>query len=351
MRACACAGKEDLEAASVIPSILQAVQVRLHSPITSARKRAMLLAQVFAFVVDPGNPLQFEDFHSDDEVEADAGKVADVFYGPVLPGDAAGEGGGGQGGEGQSSSTAAGGVAEARAGCKGAASLVGAQAAVKKSTRRKKELAVKDPDELMVSSESDSESDGSEQEDGEEEDSADEDQGAGGAAVGGLDLKKSGDVGSSGGQRRGRAAASEDETDTDDEESDDGLVPYEMDDDEDHDERDRPGEAGSDEENDGGPVRIGEGRVPLPTSLRQCLSGLRSNNADDVEAAVFALPDLTAQSQDLSGEICCEVALTLLRLEDRIAMDDFVGRRHRGLVALACADPKQVALRFSKAVW
>jgi hypothetical protein len=70
-----------------------------------------------------------------------------------------------------------------------------------------------------------------------------------------------------------------------------------------------------------------------------------------VEAAVFALPDLTAQSQDLSGEICCEVALTLLRLEDRIAMDDFVGRRHRGLVALACADPKQVALRFSQAVW
>ena len=127
MCAYVCAGKEDLEAASVIPSILQAVQVRLHSPITSARKRAMLLAQVFAFVVDPGNPLQFEDFHSDEEVEADAGKVAEVFHGPVLPGDASGGGGGGQGGEGQSSGTAAGSAAEARPGCKDAASLVSAR--------------------------------------------------------------------------------------------------------------------------------------------------------------------------------------------------------------------------------
>jgi hypothetical protein len=57
----------------------------------------------------------------------------------------------------------------------------------------------------------------------------------------------------------------------------------------------------------------------------QCLGGLRSSVADEVEAAVFALPELAARSPDLSGEICCEVALALLRLEDRIAMHDFAG--------------------------
>ena len=348
-----CAGKEDLEASSVIPSILQAVQVRLHSPIASARKRAMLLAQVFAFVVDPDNPLQFEDFHSDDEEEVNAGKEAAEVYGPALPGHAvAGEGGAVQSAAGAGKGNALGNTAGARAGDKGGAPLVGAQAAGKQRTRRRKQLAVEDPDQLMVSSESDSDGNGSEEEDGEEEDSADEGQGDGVAALGGLHLNTSGGAGPDGGRGRGQGAASEDETDSDgDEESDDGLVPYEMDDDEEEEDSGRPGEAGPDEDDDGGPLRIGEGRVPLPSTLRQCLSGLRSNSADEVEAAVFALPDLAEQSPDLSGEICCEVALTLLRLEDRIAMDDFVGRRHRGLVALACADPKQVALGFSQAVW
>ena len=38
-------GKRDVEASSVIPSILEAVQVRLQLPAAAARKRAMLLAQ------------------------------------------------------------------------------------------------------------------------------------------------------------------------------------------------------------------------------------------------------------------------------------------------------------------
>lgn len=276
---------------------------------------------MFAHVVDPETPLLFEDFHSDDEggeTEAEEGMgVGDAVYGPSLPGEGAGGGGGvGVGGGGMEAKVRNGG------------------------TRRwKKQLTVEDPDKIMISSESES---GSEEEDEDEDEGEDDGCGAAQArSVSGALAISSGD-----------GVGVEIDDTTDDEESDDGLVAYDMDDDESEEERwGDGGEGEGDEEGDGGSLRIGEGRVPLPTTLRGCLTGLRSSNADEVEAAVFALPELAARCTDLSGEICADATMALLRLEDRIAMHDFVGRRHRGLVALSCADPSQVALRLSQAVW
>ena len=319
-------GKDALERSPVIPLILQAVQVRLLSPTAAARKRAMLLAQVFAYVMDSESPLQFEEFHSDDEDDAqsvgsgDGAPGANVF-GPECKrtsGDC--DGNQNEGSE-----------------------LIAEEGPARSKTKavRKWQPSV-DPDQLMVASDSDS-SAGDEDEESDEEDDDERESGNCGCLMSG----RTG-VNGSGEALKTHALAREEEEDED--ESDDGLVAYDMTEDESDGNDGSWAEVTEGGEHDGGPLRIGEGRVPLPTSLRQCLTGLRSKNADDVEAAVFAVADLAERSPDLGGEICSEVALALLRLEDRIAMDDFSGRRYRGLVMLTCADPAPVAVRFSECV-
>ena len=291
--------------------------------------------QVFAFSVNPENPLQFEDFHSDSDGPDDNGapEAGAGAYGPLLLGEARGSGG-----------TAASGGGDV-AGVKkagGAGGEGGRRAGSGRGRAARRRLVADDPDAPVVSSDSgsdDGEEDGCDSEASETSD---------------CEAPAARGEGCASGRRAGGGvhAGADDDTDDgdgdEDEESDDGLVAYEMDDGDS--EEEEKGVADG-EEGDGGTLRIGQGRVALPTTLRQCLAGIRSSNADEVEAAVWALPELAARSPDLAGEICCEMALALLRLEDRIAMDDFVGRRHRGLVALACADPKQVALGLSQAVW
>ena len=319
-------GKDALERSPVIPLILQAVQVRLLSPTAAARKRAMLLAQVFAYVMDSESPLQFEEFHSDDEDDehsvgsGDGAPEANVF-GPECK--------------------------KTLGNCDGNQNE-GSKLTVEEGPARSKTRAVRrwqpsvDPDQLMVASDSDSGA-GDEDEESDEEDEDERESGNCGRLMSG----RTGGIGS-GEALKTHALAGEEE---DEDESDDGLVAYDMTEDESDDNDGSWAKVTEGGEDDGGPIRIGEGRVPLPTSLRQCLTGLRSKNADDVEAAIFAVADLAERSPDLGGEICSEVALALLRLEDRIAMDDFSGRRYRGLVLLACADPAPVAVRFSECVW
>lgn len=101
-----------------------------------------------------------------------------------------------------------------------------------------------------------------------------------------------------------------------DSDSDDGLVPYEMDElepDSTHatatattatttNKSKKKRDDDDDDEAMSGSKRIGEGRVPLPTRVRQCLAGLRSQSPDDVEAAMFAIEGVVLASQDLQGE-------------------------------------------------
>lgn len=298
-----------------------------------------LRCQVFARVVDPENPVQFEELYSDEDETADDARPDPGVreYGPFLP-----EKGGSEEAGICRASASADGVAVAKTG--GCGSRAAARGGGQVRARRRR-LAVDDPDELMVSSDGDSGDEGEEEEGDASEASDDDEEEAPQADAGWQGRGSAGALRGGQGARASEADAADDSEET---ESDDGLVAYEMDD-SDSDDQGQGSEGDDDEE--GGAGRIGRGRVPLPTTLQQCLAGLRSSNADEVEAAVWALPELASRSPDLSGEICCEVAAVLLRLEDRIAMDDFATRRHRGLVALACADPTHVAPRLSQAVW
>jgi hypothetical protein len=49
--------------------------------------------------------------------------------------------------------------------------------------------------------------------------------------------------------------------------------------------------------------------------------------------------------------VCPDLAAGLLRLEDRIAMHDFEGRRFRSLLGCACADLPGVAARLATDAW
>mmetsp|Transcript_13157 Transcript_13157/g.20650 ORF Transcript_13157/g.20650 Transcript_13157/m.20650 type:complete len:456 (-) Transcript_13157:60-1427(-) len=131
------------------------------------------------------------------------------------------------------------------------------------------------------------------------------------------------------------------------EESDDGLTPYWM---EDEETKSLPlGQVS--EKQEGGAERIGEGRVRLPTRIKECVSFLRSQKADEVEAALFAIPEVVSGAKELRGEDYAEASYVLIKLQDAFAMDDFAGRRQASLVALTCKDPLAVCSVLCKAVW
>jgi len=126
----------------------------------------VLVYQVFAHVVDPENPLQFEDFNSDEAEEQEEEEetvVVGQVYGPSLPGVAVGGVLVDDGKNGVHSQVPRGSGEVTVGGGKGKG---GAEVKVRLRRRR---VGAGDPDALMVSSESDNEDDAEEDEDDEEE--------------------------------------------------------------------------------------------------------------------------------------------------------------------------------------
>jgi hypothetical protein len=66
----------------------------------------------------------------------------------------------------------------------------------------------------------------------------------------------------------------------------------------------------------------------------------RSQNADQVEAALFAVADVATRATDLKGELCGDVSDVLLGIDESYAIHNFSARRHQGAymnrVACSC---------------
>jgi hypothetical protein len=72
--------------------------------------------------------------------------------------------------------------------------------------------------------------------------------------------------------------------------------------------------------------------------MNTCTHKRRSQNADQVEAALFAVVDVVSRGSDLRGELCADISSALLRVEECYAIHNFAARRHDGVYAYKYMD-------------
>ncbi|EKX39182.1 hypothetical protein GUITHDRAFT_114610 [Guillardia theta CCMP2712] len=234
-------GRAAIEEAQVVTFVLEAIQLRLAGHVDWMRRHGMQLAEQFSIIWNPDNPIKFEEDeasslpHAQDASEPHQderkGRNGSISQGQPNDGEV----------------------------------TVEEDKEKKKKTRpkrrrqqtsgRRKWQACQDPDRIILSSASESES----EEEGGSDSCTDEEEAGGPAA---------------------RASHLIDDGDSD---SDDGLVPYQVEESELENCFARQAAVEErDVESDLVPLRYGEGRVSLPTNLRQCLRGLTSQNPDEV---------------------------------------------------------------------
>ncbi|XP_054716521.1 telomere length regulation protein TEL2 homolog [Uloborus diversus] len=81
-----------------------------------------------------------------------------------------------------------------------------------------------------------------------------------------------------------------------------------------------------------------------PLYLRDCMAGLfEQENADWAEQCLKCAESLIKANGDVVHEVAVEMAKILLHLDDKFAIPDFIGLRHRALIALITHCPVLVA--------
>ena len=216
-------------------------QLRLAGHVDWMRRHGMHLAEQFSIIWNPDNAIKFE------EDEASSLPHAEYASEPQQ-----GEG------KGRDASISQGHPDDGEVTMeedKGKKKKTRVKSRRQQASGRRKWRACQDPDRIILSSASEGES----EEEGGSDSSTDEEE-AGGPA--------------------GHASHVIDDSDSD---SDDGLVPYQVEESELENCFARQAAVEErDVESNLLPLRYGEGRVSLPTNLRQCLRGLTSQNPDEV---------------------------------------------------------------------